>query len=258
LTYPWLANPAGRRVGEVWFPPPAGLPILVKFLFTAGRLSVQVHPDDEYARERNHSAGKTEMWYVLKAEPGAMVGLGLKPGVSREDLGAAIGTARLESMLEWFPAASGDTFFVPAGTIHVIGGGLIVCEVQQQSDITYRLWDYGSNRELHLVDGLNVSRLQSGGGRRSPEELAGGWRLLAECAHFRTELLSFSGTASIPARNGSAICVVLDGEGDLAGQSFEPGHAFELPPAAEPWRVTSPAASLLATFLPGRYGTQTL
>ena len=141
-TEPWLNNPERRQIGEIWFSAPAAMPLLVKFLFTSERLSVQVHPDDDYARAQGHERGKTEMWHILRAEPGATVALGLREEATRERVRAAALNGVIVEMLEWIPVQAGDTFFVPAGTIHAIVGGLAICEIQQLSDVTYRLFDY--------------------------------------------------------------------------------------------------------------------
>ena len=250
MTEPWLENPARRGVGEVWFTPPSGAPILVKLIFTTGRLSIQVHPDDSYARAHHESNGKTEMWHILRAEPDAVIGLNLKSGVTPAELRTAVGTERLESMLRWVPAKAGDTFYVEAGTIHAIGGGLVLCEVQQVSDITYRLWDYGSGRELHVADGLAVANAGLGSGQRWPRLLGFGRQLLAECAYFRTERIVVSGTGRIPARDRTAICVVLEGTGTLAGEAFGPGDGWELPASETEWPVSSANCTFLATCLP--------
>src|SRR5579872_6074020 len=140
---PWFPNPA-TRIGEVWFETDA-LPVLVKFLFTTEKLSVQVHPEDDYARTHHDSRGKTEMWHILAAEPGAKIAAGFREGLSAEQLKSASLSGEIEQMLEWFDASPGDTFFIPAGTVHAIGAGLTLCEIQQHSDITYRLYDYGRN-----------------------------------------------------------------------------------------------------------------
>ena len=129
------------------------MPLLVKLLFTSDNLSVQVHPGDAYAREHHNSRGKTEMWHILRAEPEAKIALGLRERVTPERLREAAQSGEIMELLNWVPARPGDTFFVPAGTIHAIGGGLALCEMQQHSDITYRLYDYGRPRELHLEHG---------------------------------------------------------------------------------------------------------
>ncbi|HKD86824.1 MAG TPA: type I phosphomannose isomerase catalytic subunit [Terriglobales bacterium] len=140
-------------------------PLLVKFLFPGDKLSVQVHPDDEQARKNGHPCGKTECWYVLRANPGARVALGLKPGVALEEFRSAIEETRAEELLNWVDVYTGDMLYVAAGTVHTIGGGMILVETQQTSDITYRLYDYGRPRELHIEDGLAATRLHTNAGK---------------------------------------------------------------------------------------------
>ncbi len=227
LTEPWLDNPERKKIGEIWFSEPAQLPVLVKFLFTSERLSVQVHPDDAYARSRHNSAGKTEMWHVLRAEPGATVALGLRESTSKERLRGAALSGEIVDMLRWLPARAGDTFFVPAGTIHAIGAGLVLCEIQQFSDVTYRLFDYQRKpeRELHLDDSLAVACLEPTSNQRAA--------LPVISQYFRTETLSVKGTAHIPEMAQCAMYVATGGEGEIAGQPFSPGSAW-LAPAGMP------------------------
>ena len=140
-------------------------PLLVKFLFPGDKLSVQVHPDDEQARKRGQPCGKTECWYVLRAEPGAQVALGLKAGVSLEEFREAIAQTRAEELLNWLDVFAGDMIYVAAGTVHTIGGGIVLVETQQTSDTTYRLYDYGRGRELHIEDGLAATKLRTKAGK---------------------------------------------------------------------------------------------
>ena len=155
---PVFGNPEGRRIGEVWFTGDEDAPLLLKWLFTSERLSVQVHPDDAQARERGLPRGKTECWYIVDAEPSAELGLGLVREVGEEELRAAALDGSIEDLLDWRPVTTGEFFFVPPGTIHAIGAGLTLIEFQQNADVTYRLYDYGRPRELHLDDGVAVSR----------------------------------------------------------------------------------------------------
>ena len=150
---------AGERIGEIWFEHPSNsdLPLLVKYILTGEKLSIQVHPDDVEARARGLAGGKSECWYVIDAEPGATIGLGLRRPVSRDELRNAALDGSIESMLDWHPVSPGDLFYVPAGTVHAIGAGLTLLELQQASDVTYRLFDYGRPRELHLDDGIAVA-----------------------------------------------------------------------------------------------------
>jgi mannose-6-phosphate isomerase len=154
---PPFGDTSGRRIGEIWFEGPARLPLLAKYIFTSEKLSVQVHPDDAAARAGGLTSGKSECWYILGAEPGAVLGLGLKRAVSKEALRAAAEDGSIEGLIEWVPVCAGDFYFVPAGTVHAIGGGIALLEFQQNSDVTYRLYDYGRPRQLHLDDGLGVA-----------------------------------------------------------------------------------------------------
>jgi mannose-6-phosphate isomerase len=241
LTQPWLDNPERKKIGEMWFSAQPDLPVLVKFLFTSERLSVQVHPDDAYARAHNNCTGKTEMWHILRAEPGAAVALGLREATSKERLRAAALSGEIVEMLNWIPAHPGDTFFVPAGTIHAIGAGLVLCEIQQFSDVTYRLFDYHRQpeRELHLDDSLAVANLEPTF-RRKVE-------LPVECEYFRTESLSIRGTAQIPETAQTAMYVAMAGEGEINGEPFRPGEAWLASPGAPPFEIkSSPAEFVIA------------
>jgi mannose-6-phosphate isomerase len=140
-------------------------PLLIKFLFPRQKLSVQVHPDDEGAARVGQPCGKTECWYVLRAEPGAQIGLGLKPGTSKAEIEQAIRETRMEHLLNWIDIHEGDMIYVDAGTVHAIGPGAVIVETQQNSDTTYRLYDYGRPRELHIRDGLHATKEQTHAGK---------------------------------------------------------------------------------------------
>jgi mannose-6-phosphate isomerase len=154
---PIFSPPAGERIGEVWLEGDQDLPLLVKYLFTSERLSVQVHPNDEQARARGLEHGKSECWYILDADPGSMLGLGFKRQLTKEQLRRSALDRSIVDLMEWHPVTAGDFFFVPPGTVHAIGGGITLLEFQQNSDVTYRLYDYGRPRELHLDDGVAVA-----------------------------------------------------------------------------------------------------
>jgi len=156
---PMFDAPEGKRIGEVWFAGGEDLPLLAKYIFTSERLSVQVHPNDEQARARGLQQGKSECWYILDAEPGAVLGLGFVREVSRAELRAAAVDGSIEELMNWRPVQAGDFFFVPAGTVHAIGAGISLLEFQQNADVTYRLYDYGRPRELHLDDAVAVASL---------------------------------------------------------------------------------------------------
>ncbi len=151
-------------------------PLLLKFLFPHEKLSVQVHPDDAQALRVNQPWGKTECWYVAHAKPGAQIGLGLKAGVTIAQLEAAIHEKHAEDLLNWVNVYTGDMIYVSGGTVHTLGPGSVIVETQQQSDTTYRLYDYGRPRELHLKDGLSAVRLNVAAGkvvRPAPAEIRG-------------------------------------------------------------------------------------
>ncbi|MBP6441090.1 MAG: class I mannose-6-phosphate isomerase [Sphingorhabdus sp.] len=160
---------SGCRIGEIWYSAEteAPLPILVKWLFTSERLSIQVHPNDAQAQKRGMPSGKEECWYVVDAEPGAVIGVGTKRSLTREELHAASLSGEIEGLMDWKPVKAGDYFYIPAGTVHAIGAGITLVEVQQYADITYRLYDYGRDRELHLNDGVAVSSATPYTDRRS-------------------------------------------------------------------------------------------
>lgn len=217
-----LAPLFGRQnkpIGEVWFPVGDDFPLLVKFIFTSARLSVQVHPADAYARQHENSRGKTEMWHILFAEPGATVALGFRENITPERLRSGIADGSVEQMLDWKPVSAGDTIFTPAGVVHAIGGGIVMCEIQQNSDITYRLFDYGRPRELHVEKGLAVCETGPYEGRR-PFPVA--------CEHFRAELIDVSG----PGRSElecEHLLIAVEGHGSLHGEPFAPGDVWHIP-----------------------------
>jgi mannose-6-phosphate isomerase len=151
---------SGPAIGEIWFDPPPGEALLVKYLFTSERLSIQVHPDDEQARRHGQLSGKEECWYILEAQPGAVIGIGTKRTLDAAELQAACLSGEIEGLLEWHPVSAGMFFHVPPGTIHAIGAGVSLVEIQQNSDITYRLYDYGRPRPLHLREAMDVARAQ--------------------------------------------------------------------------------------------------
>ncbi|MFN3388878.1 MAG: class I mannose-6-phosphate isomerase [Allosphingosinicella sp.] len=244
----WAGGGGGARVGEIWFAAPEGAPeppLLVKHIFTAERLSIQVHPDDAQARARGLPHGKSECWYIVDAEDGAALGLGLAEAVEPAALRAAALDGSIEALLDWKPVAAGDFFHVPAGTIHAIGGGISLIEVQQVSDVTYRLYDYGRPRELHLDDAVAVADP-----RPYPAELArkaaAGSAILVAGPHFT--VLRVEG-ASDALSGRVRMAIPLAGEiaagGDIAG----PGDCL-LVPAGAPIDAAPDAAFLLAAAGP--------
>jgi mannose-6-phosphate isomerase len=220
---PWFPNAppqeSGLPIGEVWFETPE-VPLLVKFLFTEKDLSVQVHPDDDYAGLHHNSPGKTEMWRVLAARKGAKIAAGFREPMTREQVRAAALDGSIVDLLEWFEARAGDTFFIPAGTVHAIGAGLTICEIQQRSDITYRLHDYGRGRELHLDSALDVSLLGSHAAHGAENVV---------CPHFVTEPVEVAGRASLAPPSQNELIICIEGEGEIDGQRIRQGDVFLIP-----------------------------
>jgi mannose-6-phosphate isomerase len=168
MTLGELCRRYGRDLVGETAPEADRFPLLVKFLFPKDKLSVQVHPDDEAAKRSGLPCGKTECWYVLKAESGAKIGLGLKPGTKREEFARAIEEVRAEQLLNWIEVRTGEMIYVDAGTVHAIGPGVILVETQQNSDTTYRLYDYGRPRELHVEQGLAAMKEVTNAGKVEP------------------------------------------------------------------------------------------
>src|SRR5271168_276789 len=204
-----LASVAEKMGGE--------FPLLVKILFPADKLSVQVHPDDAQAKAMGEARGKTECWYVLEAEPGATVALGLKPGVGAKEVAASVESGTMELLLEHVPVSVGDMLFVDAGTVHAIGPGVVLLETQQTSNITYRLYDYGRPRELHLDQGLRVVRTQTAAGKIAPQAIDGFTRLIAQ-RYFTVDRFDLPAGASLPlpAPSAASSCLIpLSGSGSV-------------------------------------------
>lgn len=217
-----LFGPQDKRIGEVWFPVPGDFPLLVKFIFTSERLSVQVHPRDEYAHIHENSRGKTEMWHILSAEPDSTIALGFRQPVDKESLRGAIADGSVVDLLNWIPVKAGETVFTPAGTVHAIGAGIVMCEIQQNSDVTYRLFDYGRPRELHLEKALEVLDAVPYDGYRD---------LPVSCEHFITERLDLSEPTRVTG-DQQYLLIPIAGSGAMAGQAFHAGEVWHVPPGS--------------------------
>lgn len=240
-TEPWyLRGPA--KTGEVWFVAPEEPRLLVKFLFTSEKLSVQVHPPDSLDAGKT-IPGKTEMWHVLRAAPGACVALGFERSLDIAQARAAALSGEIEGLLRWVPAQPGDTFFVPAGTVHAIGPGLALCEIQQFSDVTYRLYDYGRPRDLHLDAALGVADLGTHPGASPPVDLGNGRRLLAECPYFRAESIDADGELTWPGSPTTELLVCLEGGGRFGEETFAPGQVWVAPQGGDAF-VIRPESSV--------------
>jgi len=271
---------AGQTLGEAWHAMPPewtgwrlrsteDFPLLVKFLFPAEKLSIQVHPDDEYARTHEAAAGgrgKTEMWYAVAAKPGAEILLGLRRGVTREAFHQAIGQGSAEGCLERIAVATGDAIFVPAGTVHTIGPGVVLCEIQEYSDITYRIFDYnrltseGRPRPLHIEQALEVIRPDNErAGKLRPVAVTRGElakTYYVACSYFAVEKWEFS--ARIAASTSGTrfeIFVILSGSGAIedcgASKRYASGQAWLLPAALGAYAlVPERPTALLRAYVP--------
>jgi mannose-6-phosphate isomerase len=187
--HPWSSGcHDGRAIGEIWYERP-GQPVadpalLLKLLFTNQPLSIQVHPDDVFAHSMGLPRGKTEAWYIVSAAPGAKVALGLKRRLTSERLREAIGDGSISDLVRWWTVLPGDVVIVPSGTIHSIGAGLVIAEIQQRSDVTFRLFDHGRQRELHIERAIEVADAGPADFRVIPNLLTDSRTLLASNAHF--------------------------------------------------------------------------
>jgi len=228
---------------------PDQCPLLVKLLFTTERLSVQVHPGDQYAHQHHQSLGKTEAWYVVAAEPKAEVAVGFKQSLSSQRLEDAARSGEIETLLDWRPVKPGDVFFVPAGAVHAIGAGVTICEVQQNSDITYRLYDYGRPRELHLEHGVNVSDLGPHHSHVAPLVLAPGREELVVSDYFRIERLKFTGKVQFGAGAPYYMLLTcLSGKGQIAGDEFAAGETWLIPAHAKEFSLSGTATEWILSY----------
>lgn len=228
--WPGFADPApgGDPVGEIWFEAPQGDPdLLVKYLFTAEKLSVQVHPDDAAAQAAGHPRGKDEAWVILAADPGATIALGTLAPMTAEELRAAALDGSIEAKLDWKPVKAGDFFYSPAGTVHAIGAGITLVEVQQNVDLTYRLYDYGRPRALHLEAGVAVSHAVPFVAQPAPGEVEQGRTILAEGPKFVLERWR-GGDKRLALGDAPGWLVPLAGEGVADGVAFRAGECLML------------------------------
>lgn len=226
-----FGNFGERRIGEIWFAHPDGneSAILVKFLFTSERLSIQVHPGDAAAQAAGFRSGKDECWLVLDADAGAELGVGLIHETSREALREAALDGSIVDLVDWRPARKGDFIFNPAGTVHAIGGGLTIVEVQQNVDCTYRLYDYGRPRPLHLDAGLAVAALGPRSETTSGRVDDDANTLLVDGP--RVRLLHLAGPAAaelLPAGTGDYTFVPLSDGCEAAGEPIRLGECVML------------------------------
>ncbi len=233
LLPPPFVAPGGLRIGEIWFEPPAALPeLLVKYIFASEKLSVQVHPCDAQTQDAGLGRqGKEECWLVIAAEPGAKLGIGFDAPLSGEAMRAAALDGSIESLMTWHAVAPGDFFYIPANTVHAIGAGVSVIEIQQNSDITYRLFDYGrlengKPRQLHLDESIAVAKGEvydrTRWFKRVPDE---GAVTLVDGPLFRLDRVAGAVLPEVAARyaGGPLMVVPLRGDVRLGDQLLAPG-----------------------------------
>ena len=237
----WLTGPecvieTGEYAGKTLAAVLPEFPLLVKMLFPNEKLSVQVHPDDAEAQALGEPRGKTECWYVLEAEPGATVMLGLQPGVGPDEVRAAVADGTMEQKMVHLPVSVGDMVFVDAGTVHAIGPGVVLLETQQTCDITYRLFDYGRPRELHLEQGLGVMKTATKAGKVAPVAADGYTRLIEE-RYFSVDRFDLAGEMRELSAEGAWCVAGLKGTGTVAGLELRAGQAVVVPAGAGAVRV---------------------
>ena len=211
---PWFPD-SERPIGETWYLADRDLPLLVKLIFTSERLSIQVHPDDGEDGPR----GKTEMWRILEAEPGAAIALGFREPISRERLVESARSGEIERLVNWIPVHGGETYFTPAHTVHAIGAGIVLCEIQQNSDVTYRLYDYGRPRELHLEQAAPICDLGA-----HPGQVTDG---VVRSKHFVTEPVGLAAgeERAVEARE-CHLWICLEGSGEIGGATYGRGGVW--------------------------------
>ena len=224
-------QPADRSpIGEVWFQQPGDTTpdLLVKYLFTSQPLSVQVHPDDEQAHARGLPRGKDECWNILAAGPASTIALGPKEPVGRDRLRASATDGTIEELLDWRPVAAGDFLYCKSGTVHAIGADLTVIEIQQNSETTYRLYDYGSDRELHLDDGIAVADPTPYQPIVSPGPAGEGRFVQVEGPKFVVERWSGGDRRVALASGQTGWLVPIRGRGEVAGVAWRAGECVSV------------------------------
>ena len=256
----------GELVGEA-ARDPRRFPLLLKFLFPHEKLSVQVHPDDTQALRVGQPWGKTECWYVAHAKPGSKIGLGLKPGVTAGQLEQSIRENRAEEMLNWIDVYAGDMIYVAGGTVHTLGPGSVIVETQQQSDTTYRLYDYGRPRELHLKDGIAAVKEKAKSGkvvRPAPQGIGTRNRHapMVSAPYFVVDMFEAKDALELSTRDGSGktsvqILVAVEGCGVIEGRGMNPvtlakGDAVVVPACLGEFAVRPQwAVEFLRAYVPG-------
>ncbi|MBB4858141.1 mannose-6-phosphate isomerase [Novosphingobium chloroacetimidivorans] len=225
LPAPFVAA-AGEKIGEIWFEPPPELPqLLVKYIFTSEALSVQVHPTDAQTIANGIGRqGKEECWVIVDAEPGAKLGIGFKQPIEADAMRAAALDGSIEQLMDWHTVSPGDFFYIPANTVHAIGAGISLIEVQQNSDITYRLYDYGRPRELHLDEGMAVAKGEPYADKWKGKAPEGTSVNLVPGPLFTLDQVAGTPDADTAARySGKLLVIPREGAVHVAGQEIAPG-----------------------------------
>ena len=245
---PWFPD-ANEPIGEAWYLADRELPLLVKLIFTSERLSIQVHPDDGEAGP----SGKTEMWHILEAEPGATIAMGFRRPITREELAGAVRSGEIENLVNWLPVHAGETYFTPAHTVHAIGAGIVLCEIQQYSDVTYRLWDYGRPRPLHVEQALSITDLGVHPGAIKPVRLGVGHEELVRSKHFNTELVRLApGASQTPECRTCQLWIAIEGTGSIGAHSYRRSEVWLLPDeGVQPEIHAETGSRFLRTYVPG-------
>lgn len=257
-----------EQFGAAWFGSKGSVagtgrfPLLIKLLDCNDDLSVQVHPTDDYERLPKGELGKTEMWYVLDAKPGAKIIYGLKDGVTRESLREALENGTVMDTLREVPVSRGDAFYIPAGTVHALCAGVVVAEIQQNSDTTYRIYDYnrpgldGKPRELHIEDSLNVTAYEGAGATsmKTDDARPGEWLRIASSPYFIVEKGVVSGDWALSTTPESfTILVICEGSGHLrwdgGSQPYEAGECYLLPAPLGAYTIEG-QSTVLRSYLP--------
>ncbi len=228
----------GKTLAEVLTPEKTGkncekfefFPVLIKFIDAKQNLSVQVHPSDDYALKYENSYGKTESWYIVEAEEGAGIYCGFKRDTNKEEFLQSLASGEVENLLNFIPVKKGDCYFIPSGTVHAIGAGCLILEIQQNSDLTYRVYDYnrrgadGKLRELHVDKAVKVINFN----KYEPKLFASGEnpRVITECDYFRSRELVLNGGFTEKNANSFTCVTVTDGSGEIDGEKFVKGDSF--------------------------------
>ena len=239
----------GAPIGEIIFENPQGGPddLVIKYLFTSDKLSVQVHPNDPAAHARGLPNGKDEGWVVIEARPEATLGLGLREPATRDELREAALAGTIDGMVEWQPVTTGDCIYSPGGTIHAIGAGVAIVEVQQNSDVTFRLFDYGRDRELQLEEGLAVADLRSKPRPQAPAELGMGRTRMVSGPAFQVERIDGAAKGWLSPPTGSALWLLpLGGTGSIGNEPLAVGGCWLLGESGH--LHLEPGASLLVAY----------